>query len=151
MKTIMTEKNKNNSFSDFLEVLEKYCRAKKEIIAAYLFGSFAAGKATPFSDVDIALLTPPAKNRMVTFHAKLEYHTELSDLIKKNVDIVLLREAGEMLSYQVLKFGCLIFERDRDAHREFVAKRVIQCLDFHYYERIMQQGMINAMQREYHG
>lgn len=151
LKTTMTEKNKNNSYSDFLKVLPEYCSGNKKIIAAYLFGSYAAGKATPFSDVDIALLTPPAENRMEVFHARLRYHTELSDLMKKNVDIVLLREAGEMLSYQILKFGRLVFEKDRDSHREFVAKRVIQCLDFQYYERIMQQGMINAMQREYHG
>jgi len=147
----MTEKNKNNSFSDFLGVLKKYCRDKKEIIAAYLFGSFAAGRATHLSDVDIALLTPFVENRMEIFNARLRYHTELTDLMKKNVDIVLLREAGEMLSYQILKSGRLVFERDRNSHRTFVAKRIIQCLDFQYYERIMQQGMINAMQREYHG
>ena len=147
----MTEKNKNNTSSDFLDVLQKYCCGKKKIIAAYLFGSFAVDSATPFSDVDIALLIPPFENRMEIFHARLRYHTELSDLIKKNVDIVLLREAGEMLSYQILKFGRLVFERDRDSHLEFVAKRVIQCLDFQYYEQIMQQGMINAMRKEYHG
>ena len=62
MNTIMTEKIKNSSFSDFLEVLEKYFLGEKEILAAYLFGSLAADKATPFSDVDIALLTPPAEN-----------------------------------------------------------------------------------------
>lgn len=144
----MTEKNKNNTSSDFLGILQEYCRSRKEIIAAYLFGSFAADKATSFSDVDIALLIPPVENRMESFHARLQYQTELSDLIKNNVDIVLLIEAGEMLSYQILKFGRLVFERDRDAHRVFVAKRVIQCLDFQYYERIMQQGMVNAMRRE---
>jgi len=42
----------------------KYCCGKQEIIAAYLFGSFATDKATPFSDVDIALFTPSAENRM---------------------------------------------------------------------------------------
>ena len=64
LNTIMTEKIKNNSFSDFLEVLKKYFLGEKEIMAAYLFGSLAAGKAAPFSDVDIALLTPPAENRI---------------------------------------------------------------------------------------
>ncbi|MDA3894599.1 MAG: nucleotidyltransferase domain-containing protein [Desulfobacteraceae bacterium] len=141
----------NNCITEFLVILKEYFYKNDEIIAAYLFGSFAAGKATPSSDLDIALLIPPAENRMEVFHARLRYHTELSDLMKKNVDIVLLREAGEMLSYQILKFGRLVFERDRDSHREFVAKRVIQCLDFKYYEKIMQQGMINAMRREYHG
>jgi len=141
----------NKSISEILVILKDYFHKNDEIIAAYLFGSFASGKATPSSDLDIALLIPPAENRMEGFQIRQRYHREISDLTDKNVDIVLLREAGEMLSYQILKFGDLIFERNRDSHRVFVAKRVIQCLDFQYYERIMQQGMINAMKREYNG
>ena len=33
-----------------------YLRSRTEIVAAYLFGSVAAGKAHKFSDVDVALL-----------------------------------------------------------------------------------------------
>jgi len=140
-KNIITK----NSITELLVILKDYFYKKDEIFAAYLFGSFAAGKATPSSDLDIALLIPSTENRMESFRIRQRYHREISDLIDKNVDIVLLREAGEMLSYQILKFGDLIFERDHDSHRAFVAKRVIQCLDFQYYERIMQQGMINAI------
>ena len=38
------------------EEIAKYFGTKKEVIAVYLFGSFAEGKERPFSDIDIGIL-----------------------------------------------------------------------------------------------
>jgi predicted nucleotidyltransferase len=140
-----------DAIGTFLESLTSYFHSKEEILAAYIFGSYAVGRPNPQSDLDIAILAPPFKNRMESFNARVRYQTEISKLIRKDVDVVLLREAGESLSYQILKHGRLIYEKEASAHRSFVARRVIQCLDFQYYERLMQQGMIAAMKREHHG
>lgn len=43
------------------DVLRGYFDERREIKAAYLFGSFASGRNTDGSDVDIALLTEPFK------------------------------------------------------------------------------------------
>ncbi len=53
-----------------------------------------------------------------------------------------------MLAYQVLKYGRLFYEQDKDTHRAFAARKILLYLDFQFLEKRMQKGMINAMRRE---
>ena len=147
----LTLKDPIDSIETFFYPLTKYSHSREEIIAAYIFGSYAAGTEKPHSDVDIALLAPSFKNRMESFNARVRYQTEISKLLRKDVDVVLLREAGESLSHQILKHGRFVYEKEMSAHRSFVAKRVVQCLDFQYYEQIRQKGIIAATKRERYG
>lgn len=130
------------------KTLQQYFETRQEIIAAYLYGSYAGGRQNDRSDLDIALLTAPFKNQLESFSARTRYQTELSTLLRKNTDVVFLQETGEILSYQILKKGQLLFESDRTAHQSFKASKLIQCLDFQFLERRMRKGMIAAMRRE---
>lgn len=127
------------------ELLTKYLEERREVVAAYLYGSIVDGKDTTDSDVDIALLTIPFKDKMESGKAGISYQTEISSLLKKEVDIVFLQEAGELLSFQILRKGQVIFEADEEMHRSFRAYRLIKCLDFQFIEKRMGSGMINAM------
>jgi len=49
--------------SDFEPVLAGYFEKKTEVIAAYLFGSYAEGVARSDSDVDIAVIIEPLPAR----------------------------------------------------------------------------------------
>ncbi len=147
----ITYKDPIDSIEILIDPLTEYFHSKEEIIAAYIFGSYAIGRPNPQSDLDIAILAPPFKNRTESFYARARYQTEISKLLRKEVDVVLLQEAGESLSYQILKHGRLVYEKDMSAHRFFVARRMVQCLDFQYYEQIMQKGMIAAMKRKRYG
>lgn len=42
--------------SELKQQIVEYCRAKPEIMACYLFGSFATGANRPGSDLDLAFL-----------------------------------------------------------------------------------------------
>jgi len=130
------------------EIINNYLIDKKQVKAAYLFGSTVAGKDVAGSDVDIALLTEPYKDRMDNYRARVRYQAEISRLIGRDVDLVFLQEAGELLSFQILEKGEVIFERDKEAHRGFRASRVIQCLDFRFVRERMEKGMIAAMRNE---
>ncbi|MBO1224032.1 MAG: nucleotidyltransferase domain-containing protein [Candidatus Scalindua sediminis] len=127
------------------EKIIEYFQDKKGVIAVYLYGSIVTGKNVMDSDVDIALLTAPYKDSVQSQRAKVRYQTEISGLIRRDIDLVFLQEAGELLSFQILKRGQVIFERDREVHRSFRAFRLIQCLDFQFLENRMQRGMIAAM------
>jgi predicted nucleotidyltransferase len=129
------------------EKIIEYFQDKKGVIAVYLYGSIVTGKAAMISDVDIALLTTPYKDSVQSQMARVRYQVEISRLIRRDVDLVFLQEAGELLSFQILKRGQVIFERDREVHRSFRAFRLIQCLDFQFLENRMQRGMIGAMKR----
>lgn len=129
------------------DTLRNYIEGKKDIIAAYLFGSAVTGKDVASSDVDIALLTKPYKDSMESYRSRVSLQTEIARLIGKDVDLVFLQEAGELLAFEILKTGKVIFERDKQAHRSFRALRLIQSLDFLFLEKQMQRGMIAAMKR----
>ncbi len=131
--------------------LGDYLAARPNVIAAYLYGSRAAGRERPHSDADIAIYTTPFQTRLDSFHAKLEYQRGISDIIKKNTDIVFLQETGELLAYQIIKHGILVYEADSQMHRAFVARRMVQCIDFQYLQDRMQKGMMQAMRGEVHG
>jgi len=38
------------------KIISDYFKNKDEVIAVYLFGSYACGKNQPFSDIDIGML-----------------------------------------------------------------------------------------------
>lgn len=129
------------------DLLKGYFEERSKIKAAYLFGSFASGRNTEGSDVDIALLTEPYKERAESYRARVRYQADISRLLKRNIDLIFLQEAGELLSFEILNTGKIIFERDRDANRSFRGTRLVQCLDFKFLEEHMQKGMIAAMRR----
>lgn len=127
------------------EKIIEYFRDKKGVIAVYLYGSIVTGKNVMDSDVDIALLTAPYKDLMEGQKARVRYQTEISGLIRRDVDLVFLQEAGELLFFQILSRGQVIVETDKETHRSFRAFRLIKCLDFQFLENRMKKGMITAM------
>jgi predicted nucleotidyltransferase len=135
----------NNKLKE--EIIE-YLQDKKEVIAVYLYGSIVTGKAAMASDVDIALLTTPYRDLIESQRARVRYQMEISGLIRRDVDLVFLQEAGELLSLQILSRGQIIFEVDKETHRSFRAYRLIKCLDFQFLEDRMKRGMITAMKED---
>ncbi len=88
------------------------------------------------------------KNLMESQRARVRYQTEISRLIEREVDLVFLREAGELLSYQILSKGQVVVETDKEIHRSFRAYRLIKCLDFQFLEDRMKRGMVTAMKED---
>ncbi|HHT9134083.1 MAG TPA: type VII toxin-antitoxin system MntA family adenylyltransferase antitoxin [Candidatus Avalokitesvara rifleensis] len=138
---------KQESIEGLREILTKYFEDKNEVKAAYLYGSIVSGKNVKDSDVDIALLTERYKDRIQGDRARVRYQIEISKLTRKDVDLVFLQEAGELLCFQILETGQVIFERDKEMHRSFRAYRLVECLDFQFLENRMQKGMVAAMRR----
>ena len=130
------------------EKIIEYFQDKTGVMAVYLYGSIVTGKAVMISDVDIALLTTPYKNLIESQRAKIRYQTEISELIRRDVDLVFLQEAGELLSFQILSRGQVIVETDKKMHRSFRAFRLIKCLDFQFLEDRMKRGMVTAMKED---
>lgn len=70
----------------------------------YLFGSQATGKATRYSDIDVAVLPLEPVPDLVFFN--IREALEESDVIR-SVDLVNLQEAGDRLRKRVSKEGIL--------------------------------------------
>lgn len=98
----------NLSFDRISEAVKDFASSHDSIVAVYLFGSVARGTARKSSDVDIAVMTlcpiPTMK--------RINWETELSNILKKDVDIVVFSQAGSLLQHQVLKYGTLLYEKN---------------------------------------
>lgn len=98
--------------------LTTYLAAQSDIVAAYLFGSRAIGRARERSDVDVAVLLDE-EDSVARFERRLRLMTEVSDVCGREADVVVLNDAPPVLQHQVLRHGRLLYERDRRARVEF--------------------------------
>lgn len=94
----------------------------KNIHLAYLFGSYAKGRITPLSDVDVAVLLNDKINPKTYFDIQLDLSDLLSSYLKKEVEVVILNRADPRLSYQVIKYGQIVFEKDPNLKANFERK-----------------------------
>lgn len=98
--------------------LTKYLAAQPDVIAAYLFGSRATGRARAESDVDVAVLLNE-EDSAARFERRLQMMVEVSDVCGREADVIVLNDVPPILQNQVLRYGRLLFERDRRARVEF--------------------------------
>lgn len=107
------------SDSDLLGTLNAALARRAEgMICAYLFGSVARADADPKSDIDIAVLfeqDPP--RTLAGLH--LDLADELSGILGRRVDLVVLNRAPVDLIHRVLRDGVLLAEQDRAARIRF--------------------------------
>ena len=89
-----------------------------DIELACVFGSFAQGRQTPASDVDVAVaaLAPLEPRR------RLALNDEIASAARQPVDLVDLHRAGPLLLTQALTRGTRIVERDSRVHARLLVK-----------------------------
>jgi len=111
----------------------------KNINLAYLFGSYAKGGITPLSDVDVAVLLDDKIDPKAYFDIQLELSDQLLSYLGKEVEVVILNRADPKLSYQVIKYGKIVFEKDRNVKADFERKALDKYFDlepmFDFYEK----------------
>lgn len=78
--------------------------------AIYVFGSFARGEEGPSSDLDLAVLLPPQRR----IKNLLDVMSSVSMQTGRDVEVVELRNAGDVLCREVLLEGRALYVRDPD-------------------------------------
>src|SRR5690242_2228139 len=89
----------------FATARETLLAALPDAWAIYVFGSFARGEEWPGSDLDLAVLLPPARR----IEDPLDVMSRLSGRVHREVDIVDLRRAGDVLRREVLSDGRALY------------------------------------------
>ena len=103
---------------------------RREIQAAYLFGSAATGRTRPDSDLDVAVLLarPLSPSRSLSYRLKLM--TDLGAALHRSaIDVVILNGAPPLLAHRVLCKGTLVFERSRSARVRFQVRTAAMYAD----------------------
>ena len=126
------------------ENLKSFFGNKKDIVAAYLFGSYADGKERISSDVDLAILFDNRDREAVNQRLD-EYLVALSRNIRKDVHLIAMDFAGEGLLKQIFKKGrCLVVNDSKKlAYFKMIALRKI--VNFEYYRSQMQKGIVRKV------
>ncbi len=115
------------------EAVTKVLCKDPRISYGLVFGSCGRGTARPDSDIDIAiggLSTPLSTLELGDLIGRLEVATG------REVDLVLLDEAGPGLAYRVFKDGVLVLERDPAALADRKAWAVLEYFDWKPVEEL---------------
>lgn len=120
----------NELFEQVSSRLASFFSNKPEICFAYLFGSVSQGTAGKLSDIDLAVFLAPLKRPPTSRYGYAsELAAELSSLLRRAVDLVILNEASTMIKYQVLKYGKQVYCRSEEQRRIFHETAVRNYLD----------------------
>jgi len=126
------------------ENIKSFFENKKDIVAVYLFGSYADGKEHSSSDVDLAILFGNRDREAV--NQKLdEYLVALSRNLRKDVHLTAMDSAGEELLKQIFKNGkCLVVNEPKKL-AVFKMMAFSKIVSFHYYRSQMQSGIVRKV------
>ncbi len=114
-----------------VESIIKVLENEKDILFAYLFGSYAKGIQNEKSDIDIAVyLTDESileKNPL--YPSRLAIKIE-NILVRKKVDVRILNSSTLRFRNQVLMHGKLLHSKDENKRIEFETSSLTQYYDF---------------------
>lgn len=99
------------SLPSFEPVREAVRACLPDVRAIYVHGSQARGGPRPDSDIDVAVLLPPARSIV----DPLGLRAALSTRLGREVDVVDLASASDVLRAEVLRHGIRIHADDADA------------------------------------
>jgi predicted nucleotidyltransferase len=124
--------------------IAEYFAAKQEVVAVYLFGSYARGREKELSDIDLGILIErdvlSAQNELRT-----TYLVELARILRKDLHIVIMNSAGEGILAQIFKHGKCIFQRDPRTLARFKTASYSMIADFGYLRAMMEEAMVSRI------
>ena len=102
---------------------------------AVVFGSFADGRQSPHSDLDIAV----ALNQTMSVAQHIDTIGNLAVATGRPIDLIDLRSAGEALLGQIMQYGVRILGSDV-LHAQFMTRHIMNAADFMPYQtRILKE------------
>ncbi len=101
-----------------IEALRGRLALEKDVVAAWVFGSVARGDDGPTSDVDVAILTRRTGTHTID-DLWLDLRADLTALLRREVDLVVLDDAHGELIHRVLRDGIVLVDADRSARIRF--------------------------------
>ncbi len=114
------------SIADLLKTrLEGDPKIRAEVIAVYLFGSYATGLAQESSDIDLAFLLDEKRYRLDAFESSSGAHlvaAHMALLLDAEIDVTVLNGASMEMAYEVVTTGICLYDADSDRRFGYEAK-----------------------------
>lgn len=94
----------------------------KEVKAVYLFGSYARGEHTPFSDIDICVITD--------YNLKKAVKEDILSNGSEKLDISIFSDLPITIKYMVFKEGIKLLDRDKSFLHDRIMSTLWEYFDF---------------------
>ena len=133
-------KTKRLRTHELVRILEPFLAQKRRILLVFLYGSAVSGRTHAASDVDIGILFGAVPNVSQTNALT----AELSSVLGKEVDLVVLNHASPILKMQVLKKGVLAFAGDPKIYHRFFVDTCNQYDDLKRIRKVCEDNILKG-------
>lgn len=114
------------------------------IIFAYIFGSYAKESERENSDIDVAIYL---KNHIDTYEY-LNMKMELSEALKREVDLIILNDSSPLLKYEIYKNNILLFNHNKALENRYKVKTLFEYNDIKRYLDLSYDKTIERLKKE---
>lgn len=128
--------------------IANYFQNRKEVVAVYLFGSYAKGQERHFSDLDIGIVLHHSVLKR-SFELQNQYIVDLGRLLRKDIHAVILNSAGELLLKQVFQNGHPVCINNDDQLKQFKMYKIAMIADFGYYIEMTREGFVQSLMHQH--
>jgi uncharacterized protein len=133
------EKDPDN-LSSAIKSLGDFFKEQPAVLLAFLFGSMASGRMRPESDVDIGILF----KRAPSYKTVSSIVDEISTILKKEIDPVILNNSSPIIKMQILKKGLLIHASDRRIYNRFFSDTLNQYDDLKRIRKNCEENILRG-------
>lgn len=118
------------------ELIRKVLHRHPEVKLCIVFGSTAAGKASPDSDLDIGI----AAEQPLSAERYLELVEEFSAETNHEIDLVDLMTATGVIAKQAMSRGVVVQNIDKSLYAKLISRMLFNQADMMpYYDRILRE------------
>lgn len=134
-----------------LAKLQTFIDANKhseQLVAFYLFGSYASGQPTPMSDIDLAVLFDKSVPAGQFLSERLRLMGYLSSALGNDeFELVVLNEVPAGLAYRIIRDGELCYVRDEAKGQlvDFKVRTMDKYFDFQPVQRMFSEGLARRL------
>ena len=123
------------------EKISDILKAKEYILFAYIFGSFVSEDG--FKDIDIGVFISGAESKS-SLKLELKLEGEIEDAVHMPVDIRILNNAPSSFTYNILKCGTVIVDKNKSLRSDFEGLVYKKYFDFQHLRNEYLREIINA-------
>ena len=124
-----------------LESLKEIFAKYPDILAVYLFGSYAEGREMEESDLDLAIIPKSSE----IHQKKLDILSDLARLGFCKVDLVFLDTDDIVVKYEAIRLNNLIYQTDEFDRGTYYSLILRQYFDFYHYLDIQREAYKRRM------
>jgi|SRR3990170_1058494 len=100
-------------------IVKTVLRFYPEVEAIYLFGSYLTPDQQQDSDVDIAVLFPHERAKLLKNLAMSDCRDALENVLKRTVDLINMRTVNTVFQNEIIQHGRIIYQQNEYAVDEF--------------------------------